>query len=141
MLVIVQHSMLLIYFSWILDPRYISGGVILTFFYLPASTSNIFNVLFAFVDIDRMFSTYIKMYYWYWGTYGLVAVLRNTSGSATHELKPISSNFFAANDRKAALDNLNPYKSLITMNNFPCSTPNSDPAIIQCFSKLDVDRK
>ena len=56
------------------------------------------------------------------------------------DLKPISSNRFAINERKAALADFNPYSALRTMNTLPCSAPNSGPARIQCFSKLPTDR-
>ena len=42
---------------------------------------------------------------------------------------------------KAALAGFNPYRSLITINTFPCSDPNSGPALMQCFSRLSSDNK
>ena len=80
------------------------------------------------------------MYSYYSVPSDRTAGLIHTLKSATHDLKLISSSFLAMKDQNAALTDFKPYGALTKRNIFPCSAPNSDPALIQCFSKFGADR-
>ena len=69
-----------------------------------------------------------------------MAGLIHTSESAGLGLNPISSHFFAITDLKAALADFSPYTALTRIKTFPCSAPNSEPALIQCFSRFYADK-
>ena len=69
-------------------------------FFFKLCPSYIFNKLVGLVDISRMLSIYKITHSQYWESSDLVSEISHIPGSATHDLKPISSNFFAMNDRK-----------------------------------------
>ena len=101
----------------------------------------LFNMDVGSIDIASMSSTYIRTHSYYSSPLNFTAGLSQTSGSAGLDWNPISSNFRAINALKAALTYFKPYEALTTINTFPCSGPNSGPALSQCFSKLFALRK
>ena len=130
-----------IIFCFNLAPRYISGGAIFPFLYLTVFPSIPFSISVGFIDMTKISSTYTSTYSYYYSPSGLIAGLNHTSGSDGIYLNPIFSSFLAMKDLKAALADFNPYRALITINTFPCSAPNSGPALIQWFSRLSADKK
>ena len=56
-------------------------------------------------------------------------------------MKPNSSSFFARKDQKDVPADFNPYRALFKMKFFPCSGPNSEPALIQTIYKLGAWKK